>query len=388
MTVMVGSGLALGGDPRQAAVEAAVEARAGLDDEPADVAVVFATGGHLADPEGTLEGVHEGLAPRALIGCGAGGVLGGRREVEGGTAVSVWAAAFEGGEARPFHAEAGEEPDGSISVSGIPELAGATGAILLPDPWSFPTDALLGELARQAPGVPVIGGVASGEGPDGGGVLFCDEAVLDGGAVGLRLEGIDLLPCVSQGATPVGPELTITAAEGNVIAELAGRPALSKLRDVIVDLDHVERVMLSHGLLLGLVIDGGKPDYLHGDFLVRGLIGADPDAGSIAVGAGVRPGQVVRLHARDAESADRDLHEALLLRREALGGRGAAGALVFSCNGRGRGMFGRADHDAEAIGDELDDLPAAGFFAAGEIGPVGGESFLHAFTATLAVFAR
>jgi small ligand-binding sensory domain FIST len=388
MTVRVGSGLALGGEPRQAAAEAAVEAREGLGGQAADVAVIFATGDHLGDPEGTLEGIHEGLAPRAVIGCGAGGVMGGRREVEAGTALSVWAASLAGGEALPFHAEAGEEPDGQVSVTGFPELTGATGAILLPDPWSFPTDALLAELALRAPGVPVVGGVASGESPNGGSVLFCGDEVLDAGAVGLRLSGVELLPCVSQGATPVGPELTVTAAEGNIIAELAGRPALSKLRDVIVELGHAERVMLSHGLLLGVVIDGGKPEYLHGDFLVRGLVGADPDAGTIAVGAPVRPGQVVRLHARDAESADRDLHEALLLRREALGGQTAAGALVFTCNGRGRGMFGFPDHDAEAIGDELDDLPAAGFFAAGEIGPVGGESFLHGFTATLALFAR
>ena len=219
-------------------------------------------------------------------------------------------------------------------------------------------------------------------------MLFVGDEVVHDGAVGLRLDGVELLPCVSQGATPLGPELTITAAEGPVIEELAGRPALSKLREVILDLDPDERELLSRGLLLGLVIDGGKPEYLQGDFLVRGLTGADPDAGSIAVGAGVRAGQVVRLHARDADSADRDLREALGLRRTALGGQSPAGALVFTCNGRGRGMFGHPDHDAEAIGDELDDVPAAGFFAAGEIGPVGGGSFVHTFTATLAVFLR
>ena len=146
--------------------------------------------------------------------------------------------------------------------------------------------------------------------------------------------------------------------------------------------------MISHGLLLGIVVDGDKPDYLQGDFLVRGLIGADPEEGSVAVGAEVRPGQVVRLHARDADSAAADLRSALELRRTALGGAVPAGALVFTCNGRGRGMFGIPDHDAETIGDELDDVPAAGFFAAGEIGPVGGESFLHGFTATIALFGH
>jgi small ligand-binding sensory domain FIST len=313
--------------------------------------------------------------------------MSGRREVESGTAVSVWAAHLDGGEARPFHATTVEQ-DASIAVSGIPDLRGAAGAILLPDAWSFPTDLVLGELATRAPGVPILGGVASGETPAGGTVLFHDFDVVREGAVGLRLDGVELLPCVSQGATPIGPELTITAAEGRFIVELAGQPALRKLREVILELEPDERELLSRGLLVGLVIDGGKPEYVQGDFLVRGLTGADPDAGSIAVGAGVRPGQVVRLHARDADSADRDLREGLELRRAALGGAAPAGALVFTCNGRGRGMFGRPDHDAEMIGDELDDTPAAGFFAAGEIGPVGGESFVHSFTATVALFPR
>jgi small ligand-binding sensory domain FIST len=360
-------------------------ARAELGDAHADLVIVFATGEHLGAPELVLEGVHEALNPRWLVGCGAGGVVGGRREIESGTAVSVWAADLDGGQAVPFVAEATEQEEG-IAVAGIPELAGAAGAILLPDPFSFPTELILGELARRAPGVPILGGVASGEAPDGGAVLFHDFDVVRTGAVGLRLDGVELLPCVSQGATPIGPELTVTAAEGPLIAELAGQPALRKLREVILDLPAGERELLSRGLLLGLVIDGGKPEYVHGDFLVRGLTGADPDEGSIAVSAGVRAGQVVRLHARDADSADSDLREALELRRTALGGKPAAGALVFTCNGRGRGMFGHPDHDAETIGDELDDVPAAGFFAAGEIGPVGGESFLHSFTATLAVF--
>ena len=386
MGVRIGSGMAIGGESRGSAVEAALDAREGLDGEDADLVVVFVTGAHLAAPLDVLEAVHEALAPDALIGCGAGGVLGGRREVESGTAVAVWAAALGDGHAETFHAESQEVPEG-VAIGGFPDMAGAAGAILLPDPFSFPTDAVLRDLARRAPGVPVIGGVASGRaGTSGGTLLMHGDEVVDGGAVGVRFDDVELLPCVSQGAAPVGPELTITAAEGRIISELAGRPALEKLREVILELPEADRELVSRGLLLGTVIDGGKPEYLHGDFLVRGLVGADPDEGTIAVGAGVRAGQVVRLHARDADSADRDLREALGLRREALGGAEPAGALVFTCNGRGRGMFGVGDHDAEAIGDELGDVPAAGFFAAGEIGPVGGESFLHGFTATVGVF--
>jgi small ligand-binding sensory domain FIST len=387
MSVHIGSGLAIGGDARASAVEAALQARAGLDGRHADLAVVFLTGAHVAAPRAVLEGVHEALAPEALVGCGAGGVLGGRREVEGGTAIAVWAAALGDGSAHTFHAEAEQLAEG-IAIVGFPDLAGAAGAILVPDPYSFPTDLVLRDLARRAPGVPLVGGLASARAPGAvGALLLHGEDVHGGGAVGVRLDGVELLPCVSQGAAPLGPELTITAADGQVISELAGRPALDKLREVILDLPVRERELVARGPLLGLVIEGGKPEYVQGDFLVRGLVGADPDDGTIAVGAPVRAGQVVRLHARDADSADRDLREALGLRRAALGGTPPAGALVFTCNGRGRAMFGSADHDAEAIGDELGDVPQAGFFAAGEIGPVGGESFLHGFTATVGVFA-
>jgi small ligand-binding sensory domain FIST len=212
------------------------------------------------------------------------------------------------------------------------------------------------------------------------------EEVIEEGAVGIALEEIELLPCVSQGAAPLGPELTITAAEGNVIHELAGRPAVETLQRVAAGLSAREQALISGGVLIGIVIDSGKTDYEQGDFLVRGIAGADPASGNLAVAAIVHEGQVIRLHARDARSADEDLHRQLRLRMDALSGTPPAGAVVFSCNGRGAAMFGECDHDAAAIADELGGAPAAGFFAAGEIGPVGGRSFLHGFTATLAVF--
>lgn len=217
--------------------------------------------------------------------------------------------------------------------------------------------------------------------------MFFDDEVVTEGAVGVAFADLELLPCVSQGAAPLGPELTVTAAEGNVISELAGRPALRALQTAIEALGDGERALISGGLLLGVVIDGGKPEYEQGDFLVRGLVGADPEKGTVTVGAPVEPGQVVRLHARDAASADLDLRQALALRRAALGGGPPAGALMFTCNGRGRGMFGAPHHDAAALLEELA-APCGGFFAAGEIGPVGGQPFVHAFTATVGVFAR
>jgi small ligand-binding sensory domain FIST len=385
VTLRAGAGLSAALDPRVAAVEASQQAAGGLQGRSADLAVVFASGAHLAAPEAMLEGVHRALAPAALVGCGAGGVLGSGRELESGTAVAVWAATLGDGEARVFRARVTGEPHEAV-LEGVPALSPDGALIMLADPYSFPTDAVLEGLAREAPGVPVLGGLSSARDPEGTGVLFLDRTVVEDGAVGVSLDGVEMLPCVSQGAAPLGREVTITAAEGNVIRELAGRPAIETIEQVIGELPLDKRALVAAGLLIGIVIDAGQPEYEQGDFLVRGVLGADPATGSVAVGTTVETGQVVRLHARDARSADEDLRRELRLRTQAIGGGPPAGALMFSCNGRGQAMFGACDHDASMLEDELGGAPAAGFFAAGEIGPVGGRSFLHGFTATVAVF--
>lgn len=386
MSVRIGAGLSTQLDPLAGGSEAGYDAARALEGEPADAALVFASGAHLAAPEAMLEGIRATLAPKVLVGCGAGGVLGTGRELESGTAVAVWALALDGaGEARPFHVTIGE--DGPQAAIDDLLSSGATDSmIMLSDPHSFPTEAALSALARKAGGVPVIGGLSSARTAEGAGALFLDEMVCERGAVGISLDGIEMLPCVSQGAAPFGPEVTITAAEGEVIYELAGRPAIQTIEQIMSELPVRERALIASGLLIGIVIDGGRPEYEQGDFLVRGVLGADPRSGAIAVGASVRAGQVVRLHARDARCAGEDLRRALRLRAEALGDSSLAGALVFSCSGRGQAMFGACDHDATMVQRELREAPAAGFFAAGEIGPVGGRSFLHTFTATIGVF--
>ena len=312
-------------------------------------------------------------------------------EVEDGTAVAVWTAALADGAVTTFHANAPPDDSDQSSVAaaepaGLPGLAGASSAIVFPDPYTFDTEALLATLRRTAPELPVLGGLASARTFDGTAALFHDELVLEEGAVGFAFEGVPVHTCVSQGASPLGPELTITRVEGQVIHELAGKPALVKLREVFDELGERERAMIASGLLIGIVIDAGKPEYEQGDFLVRGVVGADPEQGSLALSANLRAGQIVRLHARDAHSADRDLHEALEQRCATLGASAPAGALCFTCTGRGRNLFGVPDHDAAALASALAGAPAAGFFAAGEIGPVSGTSFQHAFSASVAVF--
>jgi small ligand-binding sensory domain FIST len=386
MSVRIGCGLSTDADVRTGATQAAAHARDALEGAEPDLAVVFATGAHLAAPEASLEGVHEELAPHVLVGCGAGGVLATGREVEEGTALAVWAASLdEDAEVTAFHASV--ESNGEEShIVGLPDLAGTAGAILFPDPYTFPTDVVLAALHQRAPEVPVLGGLSSARTLDGTPALFFGDEVIESGAVGLAFEGVEMIPCVSQGARPLGDDLIITAADGHVIHRLDDRPALDALRDAIEALTEDERELIVQGMLVGLRVDAaGAPDD-RPEYLVRGLLGADPEAGWVAVGAPVSVGQGLRLQARDADSADRNLREELSVRRMALGGATPAGALVFTCNGRGRDMFGVPDHDADALIREFGRAPAAGFFAAGEIGPVGGESFLHGFTATMALF--
>jgi small ligand-binding sensory domain FIST len=295
--------------------------------------------------------------------------------------VAVWAASLPGAEIEPFHVNAVATGSG-VGLTGVPDVLGADAMLLLADPYSFPVERLLAEVAGEDPELPVVGGLASaGSGP-GHGTLILGGEVLTQGAVGVTLAGVDVRPCVSQGARPIGPEMVVTAAEGTAILELASRPALDRLRQAIAELDPHERSLAARGLLLGVVIDENKPDYERGDFLIRGLLGIEEETGAVQVGEHVRVGQTVRLQVRDGASADEDL-------RDALDGLpvAPAGALLFTCNGRGSHMFGAPGHDARALDEAFGGAPVAGFFCAGEIGPVGRRNFVHGFTATMAVFA-
>jgi len=207
------------------------------------------------------------------------------------------------------------------------------------------------------------------------------------GAVGIVLSDVAMGCTVSQGASPVGPEMVVTECEDNVIHGLASQPALDRIVHAIRhELAADEQALATQGLLVGIVIDENRPDYARGDFLVRALMSVDEQERSITVGERVRVGQTVRLHVRDATSADIDLRSALERAADDLG-RPAAGALMFTCNGRGSHMFGTPGHDAGALARQIGQAPAAGFFCAGEIGPVGRRSFVHGFSTSVALFA-
>ena len=383
-----GVGLSTLDDPVAAVEEACARAASTLDGREPDLVCLFASPAHAEDAEGIASGVVDRLRPAACTGAvGPGGIIGGGHEVEDGPALAVWAASLPDAVVRPFRLALAEDDDGAAIVGdpGIADGGADSALILLADPYTFPADALLAELNASGAGRPVVGGLAGGGGP--GRALLIDGAeVVREGAVGVAVGGARLLSVVSQGCRPLGPDLVVTAAERNVVLELAGRPALEKLREVVQELSLGERALVAGGLLAGLVVDENQPEYGLGDYLVRPVLGADAASGALVIGDVPRVGQTFRFHARDERSADEALHEQLVASRARLQGA-AGGALLFSCNGRGTNLFGVPDHDAASIAADLG-VPAAGLFCQGEIGPVGGQSHLHGFTATVALFPR
>jgi small ligand-binding sensory domain FIST len=257
-------------------------------------------------------------------------------------------------------------------------------AILLADPWSFPADGFVAQSADALPGLPIVGGLAFGGRGAGSVRLLLDGRTVDRGAVGVVLGGrVGFRTLVSQGCRPVGPAMTVTASDGNMILELAGVPALDKLRSVLAGLPGNEQALVTAGLQLGVAVDEYAEGQGQGDFLVRGIVGTDDERGGLAVGDVVEVGRTVRFHVRDAAAASTDLASTLMLFRAAGELDPVEGALVFSCNGRGRAMFGDSEHDVRAVTAGLGARGVAGFMAAGEIGPVGGRNHVHAFSTSM-----
>jgi small ligand-binding sensory domain FIST len=383
----IAAGVSTATDAVGAAVEASRGARDRLGGTPADLALVFLSPQHVRHGVAVSDAVRGELSPARLAGCVSQAVIAGTRELEDEPGVAVWAASLPGATVEPFHvtAELDDEGEPSAELEGVPDVRAADVVVVLADPFTLPVGALLAELDASAPGVPVVGGIATGGGRAGKQALLLDGAVFDCGAVGVALRNVEVATIVSQGCRPLGRDLVITAAEGNVVLELAGEPALERLREIVQELDPAERMLAAQGLLAGLVVDENKPEYGRGDYLMRGVLGADEATGAIAVGELVRVGQTLRFHARDAGSADEDLQLTLAETLAVAPGR-PAGALLFSCNGRGRTMFDGPDHDSRALAAALGGDGLAGFFCGGEIGPVGGRTFLHGFTATAAIF--
>lgn len=384
--------------PFAAALSTAPTSAAAIDEvctaaalERPNLAVLFFSLHHLRAAEALGASVRQRLGPACLIGCVGESILGNDREVEDGPAVSLWLARWDRPvEAETFHLTAERTAQGPALLGWPDALLAADAArsalLLLGDPMTFPVEALLRTVNEQHRGLRVLGGMASGANRPGGCRLLRDGEVHDGGAVGVLLHGdVGLRTVVSQGCRPIGRTFVVTKAQQNLIEELGGRPVMEQLQELWNGLSEREQELFQGGLHVGLVMNEYQGEFRRGDFLVRNVMGIEQQSGALAITDRVRVGQTVQFHVRDADTADEDLRTLLQLDRAAHPNR-PAGALVFSCNGRGSRMFPGPDHDARCLRAEAGAVPVAGFFAQGELGPVGGQNFIHGFTASVALF--
>lgn len=340
---------------------------------------------HAAFIAGEISG---GLSAECLLGCTGESIVGNAQEIEGEPALALWLAALPGVNVQPMHLQFERTPEGGTVVGwpdDLPEPWPKGAALFtLADPFTFPADWLLERLNEDRPGVPVLGGMASGGYRPGDNRLLLGRRVITEGAVAALVHGpVNIQAVVSQGCRPIGRHYVITKAEQNIILELSGKPPLQQLQELFDTLPPREQQLAQHGLHVGRVINEYQERFERGDFLVRNCLGADRNTGALQIGDYVRAGQTVQFHVRDAGTADEDLRDLL---GQARGAGDPRAALLFTCNGRGTRLFDRPHHDAASLAELLGPIPVAGFFAQGEIGPIGGKNFLHGFTASAALF--
>ena len=379
-------------DLDEAIDEAVAEVRAGLGDSRPDFAAIFVSPHHAQSYERVTALIAETLGPRVLLGCSGGGVIGGGQEVEYRPGLSLTAAALPGVELLPFHVEEDTIPDPDAPPEAWEDLVGTTPAshphfLLLADPFTFHAERLVQGLDYAFTASTKIGGLASGAQGPGGNILFLDDQVHRSGAIGVALQGnIAVEAIVAQGCRPVGPVMRITRCAQNMLIELDDRPAVEALRSLFHAMSEEDQTLASHSLFLGIAMDTLQDEPDLGDFLVRNLMGMDPRTGALAIGELLQEGQQVRFHLRDATTSGEELDG--LLARYAGDRPGAPdwGSLLFSCLGRGEGLYGVPNHDSDLFRRYVGRIPLGGFFCNGEIGPVGGTTFLHGYTSSFGIF--
>ena len=356
-----------------------------------DLVVAFASPHHGDAYESLPASIAEAFPRALLFGCSAAGVIGAGHEVEERAALSLTAASLPNVKLTPLvFGDAPEEgPDASAEAwrARVGVAAGAGAAddpqfLLIADPFTIDANALVAGLDAAYPGGRKVGGMASGGSGPGQNALWAGARMQRVGAVGVAMSGdIAVDTIVAQGCRPIGDPMPITRADGHVVRELGGKPPVAVMRALFEGLDKRDKELFRHSLFVGLEMPGAGIEF-QGDFLVRNIVGVDTSSGALAVAAKVQKWQVLQFLLRDAKTAEQDLSSHL----ERFRGPQPAGALLFSCLGRGQGLFGRPDHDTDLFRARVGAVPLGGFFCNGEIGPVGGTTFLHGYTSAFGLF--
>jgi len=375
--------------------ESALErALAQIGDIRADLVFLFASDMYTDHFSKMIRRIRSETGGRILIGCSGQGIVGRGLELEDVPALSLLALSLPNASLQAIRftpeliTNCTHPEEWHTRLSLQPDDVNAF--LIFADPFQMDSERLIDTLSCAYPGVPILGGLASGDFEERCTYIFCNDEVYEDGAVGIAVGGeYTLFPLLSQGCEPIGEPWTITKVRNkNLITTISNRPAFARLVDILEDLSPELQSRARRNLLVGLAADEYSPTLERGTFLIRQLIGIDRHTGAIAIGALPRQGQTIQFQMRDAMTADLDLRELLILAKVELAGRQPVAAILCTCNGRGLNMFGEPHHDARLIAQEFANLPLAGLFCSGEIGPVGKRSFLHGFTASLALIVK
>jgi len=391
----------------EAAVKDVVEQTQPLLQAPADLGLVFISSAFASEYSRLMPLLQEYISVPILLGCSGGGIVGmdtdrDIREVEGEPALSLTLASLPEVTLHTFYISSDDLPDLDSSPSQWTDLVGVSPHeqphfILLADSMFSGINDLLQGLDYAYPGAVKVGGLANGS-ASGSGNLFCEGRLHGGGVVGLALSGnIVLETIVAQGCRPIGHPYRVTEGERNIMLKLEEQAEegtlgygkistpLEALQRLLHDLNEDDRELAQHSLFVGVAQTEFKQLLEPGDFLIRNLLGVDPRVGAMAIGDRVRAGQRIQFHLRDSETSADDLETLLRRYQTQASDTSAVGALMFSCLGRGEGLYGEPNFDSHLFNRYVQNIPVSGFFCGGEIGPIGGSTFLHGYTSVFGI---
>lgn len=356
-----------------------------------DLGILFITPLAPYDAKTVYQQIENRVGIRNFLCCTCAGTIGNQREIEGRPSAALMLARLPDVSIKPFYLDQNQleefkKPEDLYKFFEVYPNEKPT-FLILPDPFLINANQYLDEINHAYPKCSVVGGLASGGAQERENVLIVNNKMYDEGLAGVVLTGnIAVETVVSQGCRPIGETFIVTKAHDNVIEELAGRSFYEVVKEVFEEATPRDRELAQEALFVGIAMNEYNHKFKRGDFLIRGVMGIDPENGSGAVADYVHVGQTVQLHLRDAQTAQEDLTDLLASHKEHFEQHHLKGAFVFSCNGRGENLFQVKDHDIKMIQRHIGPVPAAGFFCAGEIGPVGGVNFLHGFTSSITLF--
>jgi small ligand-binding sensory domain FIST len=371
----------------------AEDLRSRLNGAPVSLGLVFMSPKFFPHAKAALEILRVHARIPLLAGCSSTGLIANSHEIENAPGLALALYSLPGAELKGFRftQEQVQNTDGADfwqTESGV-AATDCNGWLVFVDPFHLDAESWIRGWNEAYPEIPTFGGLASGIFSDQTTQVYLNGEVFEDGSVAVSVGGaVKLSGVISQGCTPIGETWTLTQVEHNLIRQIARRPAYAVLQETFEKLPAAEQQKARNNLLIGFAVNEYREDFHRGDFLVRQLIGGDPGSGVLAVGALPRTGQTMQFQRRDAATATEDMNELLIRSKQELGDAKIFGGCLCSCNGRGKNLFGMADHDAGLVQKHLGPLGLAGFFCNGEIGPVGGKNYLHGFTASLALFVK